>query len=268
MQVRKYQSFDDFRAAADSLYRRDPVTSTVELTLLHRGVPPADPLLLTVWRDGVCVGAVMQTPPYPLLCGGLPEFAVGAVVAEVARLRPQLPGIHGTRCTAMRFADVWQVVTQRDATVGAEERLYRLGKLRSPTDVAGAYRIATDADAGLLDEWLADFHLQAFGHVPRGPRREALTLLWDVDGAPASIAMLGAPIAGVTRIGPVYPPTELRGRGYGSAVTAAAARYALGDGAVEVVLFADLSNAVSNSIYQRIGFETVTDWVRIDFTPG
>jgi predicted GNAT family acetyltransferase len=31
------------------------------------------------------------------------------------------------------------------------------------------------------------------------------------------------------------------------------------------VLFADLANPVSNAIYQRIGFEAVTDFVRIEF---
>jgi predicted GNAT family acetyltransferase len=35
-----------------------------------------------------------------------------------------------------------------------------------------------------------------------------------------------------------------------------------------VVLFTDLANPVSNSIYQRIGFEPVSDWLRIDFPAG
>jgi predicted GNAT family acetyltransferase len=79
------------------------------------------------------------------------------------------------------------------------------------------------------------------------------------------MAMLRAPAAGVSRIGPVFTPCDQRSRGYGSAVTAAAADLAHRNGTANVVLFADLANPVSNSIYQRIGFEPVVDSVRIDF---
>ena len=61
------------------------------------------------------------------------------------------------------------------------------------------------------------------------------------------------------------PPDSVRGHGYGSAVTAAAARQAWLGGAHDVVLFADLANPISNAIYQRIGFEPVCDSLRIDF---
>jgi RimJ/RimL family protein N-acetyltransferase len=56
---------------------------------------------------------------------------------------------------------------------------------------------------------------------------------------------------------------SLTRNGYGSAVTAA--DLALGNGVDDVVLFADLANPVSNAIYQRIGFEPVRDYVRIEF---
>ncbi|MDP9319178.1 MAG: hypothetical protein M3O94_08950, partial [Actinomycetota bacterium] len=58
---------------------------------------------------------------------------------------------------------------------------------------------------------------------------------------------------GVTRVGPVYTPPEHRRRGYGAAVTAACTRDAL-DHAEDVVLFTDLANPTSNSIYQQIGY--------------
>jgi predicted GNAT family acetyltransferase len=72
-------------------------------------------------------------------------------------------------------------------------------------------------------------------------------------------------VADVSRIGPVYTPTDRRGNGYGSAVTAAAALWAREHGAQDVVLFTDVANPTSNAIYQRIGFEPVNDYARIDF---
>jgi predicted GNAT family acetyltransferase len=79
------------------------------------------------------------------------------------------------------------------------------------------------------------------------------------------MAMLRAPAAGVSRIGPVFTPVDDRGHGYGSAITAAAAALARSRGVDDVVLFADLANPTSNGIYQKIGFEPVADSVRFEF---
>ncbi len=72
----------------------------------------------------------------------------------------------------------------------------------------------------------------------------------------------------MSRIGPVYTVPQHRGHGYGSAVTAAAASWALQAGARHVVLNTDLSNPISNAIYPRIGFRPVYDAVEIAFTPA
>ena len=48
----------------------------------------------------------------------------------------------------------------------------------------------------------------------------------------------------MSRIGPVYTPADLRGRGYASAVTAAASAHVLGLGAEEVLLYTDLPGVI------------------------
>lgn len=116
----------------------------------------------------------------------------------------------------------------------------------------------------MLHGWLDDFHAEVFGDAPRG---QAFALLWSIGTEPVSMALVSPPTAGVSRIGPVFTPVDRRGHGYGSAVTAAAAQWASGAGATDVVLFTDLANPVSNAIYRRIGFEPVAEFVRIDFMP-
>jgi predicted GNAT family acetyltransferase len=89
--------------------------------------------------------------------------------------------------------------------------------------------------------------------------------LWENEaGVPTSLAARQRTTAGAARIGPVYTPPEHRRHGYGAAVTAACTRDALrsADG---VVLFTDLANPVSNSIYQQIGYLPVTDRAVIRF---
>ncbi|MEO3759452.1 GNAT family N-acetyltransferase [Mycobacterium sp. B14F4] len=275
MEVRFHRSVDEFRAVAEPVYRRDPVAHTIELTLLRAGTLPGDSLLLTLWHDGTIFGAALQTPPYPLAGNMIPIDTVELVAAEVAEARPDLAGIRADRDTAHAFARAWRDLTGRHGVVELEERLYRLAELHPPTGVAGATRPAGDGDRAVLTDWFEQFLVEAFGH-PRDDAAGAAFLdeaavkgdefvLWDLDGAPVSMAMVRAPAAGVSRIGPVFTPEDRRGQGFGSAVTAAAARSALDTGVDDVVLFTDLANPTSNAIYRRIGFEPVTDFTRVSF---
>lgn len=270
-----HEAADEFYDIAEPLYHRDPVGNTIELTLLRSGRFGDDALLLTVWDAGVAVGAALQTPPYPLACNGIPVNAHRVVATELARIRPDLAGVRGSRDLALDFAGAWRTVTGFGGTVTTEERLYRLGGLRAPNDVSGAHREANAADRALLVDWVEHFFVETFSHHRDDAAGERFIdnanavgdrfVLWDDGGAAVSMAMLRAPSAGVSRIGPVFTPQSARGRGYGSAVTAAAADLARRAGVADVVLFADLANPTSNAIYQRIGFEPVGDSVRIDF---
>nr|WP_239028149.1 GNAT family N-acetyltransferase [Pseudonocardia acidicola] len=154
-------------------------------------------------------------------------------------------------------------------------RLFALGELTPPAAVAGTPREAVAADRALLTRWRAAFADEAT-HGWRGARTPAQVtagafalgyrqVLWERAGEPVGLAVAGSAVAGASRIGPVYTPPAHRGRGYGSAVTAAAAAAALADGARHVVLFTDLANPVSNAIYPRIGFRPVLDAVEVAF---
>lgn len=92
--------------------------------------------------------------------------------------------------------------------------------------------------------------------------------LWEVEGRPVALAGLSPVLAGMTRVGPVYTPPELRTNGYASAVTAAVSALAGERGAAQVLLYANLANPTSNSIYQRIGYRPVEDSVVLGFTPS
>ena len=160
--MRAHDSVDEFRATAEPLYRCDPVAHTIELTLLQAGGFPDDSLLLTVWDDDAPRGATLQTPPYPLACNGIPARAMKTVAGELAELRPGLTGVRGMRSSAVAFADAWHTITGRSGTSSTEERLYRLGMLRTPNGVAGIARLATGDDRGQLVEWGELFFRETF----------------------------------------------------------------------------------------------------------
>ena len=68
------------------------------------------------------------------------------------------------------------------------------------------------------------------------------------------------------RIGPVYTPPGLRGRGYASNLVAEASQAELDAGRRFVFLFTDAANPTANKIYQDIGYEPVTDIDEYAFT--
>ena len=76
--------------------------------------------------------------------------------------------------------------------------------------------------------------------------------------SPVSLAGHAGETPNGARVGPVYTPPELRGRGYASALTAALTEQLL-ERRRFCFLFTDLANPTSNSIYQRIGYRPVTD---------
>jgi len=171
------------------------------------------------------------------------------VVGKLVEWRPELTGVRGARSSALAFADAWHGITGRAANLSTEERLYRLGTLRTPSGCDWLLRDSLlTMDRGQLVEWVELFFQETFSQrdeaaggrfVDTANQVGDRFMLWDVDGTPNSMAMLRAPAANVSRIGPVFTPLTQRGHGYGSALTAAAADLAHRSGTAEVVLFAD-----------------------------
>lgn len=281
MDVRHHQDSRKFRALAGELYSADPVRHTVALTVMARSLtddPPAGqepPVMVTVHDGGAVVGAALRSPPWPMIVSGLPVDTMDAVVARWLQIDPELPGVNGPRGLAEAFAATWARHTGAGLRETMAGRLYRLTELSPPT-VPGRMRLASDADIHLLAGWQLAFQVEAIGHERQsGDRAEHLRrllamgdglALWELDGQTVSWALASKPVDGMSRVGPVYTPPEQRGRGYGSAITAAISRWARDAGADQVLLFTDLANPTSNSIYQKIGYRPVYDSTELEFT--
>ena len=73
-----------------------------------------------------------------------------------------------------------------------------------------------------------------------------------------SLASFGQRTPNGIRVGPVYTPPGLRGNGYASALVGQMTAELLGLHRF-CFLFTDLANPTANGIYQRIGYEAVSD---------
>jgi GNAT superfamily N-acetyltransferase len=237
---------------------------------------PARQPLFGWWADdaGAVGGAFLHTPPHPLLLTAVPAGVAGGLAAALAG-RP-LSGVNAYVEAAEAFAATWLAAAPGgQATEQRRLRLYRLGQLIWPDPAPdGAPRVAADADAPLLADWFAAFagevHDTDAGEDQAGAVRDKLSyggvLMWEAAGRPAAFAAVTRQVAKMVRVGPVYTPPELRGHGYASAATAEVSRRARAAGAEEVLLYTDLANPTSNSIYQRIGYRAVEDRVVLAFS--
>jgi len=265
----------EFPAAAEEWLLRDPVANTIALTTLAR-------VRRGLWRDQVILGwlaatdvpdgldvrgVVMHTPPNPVLLCDVPLESIPPL-AEALRPRA-IPSVFGRVEQVDAFAKIWEATPVRRM----DERLYRLGTLVEPSGDGHARR-ARSSEFGLLVEWYTDFVAEAGlpgretspGDLLKLRMDQNELVVWESEGEIVSLAGFSTPVDGMSRIGPVYTPPGHRRRGYGSAVTHAATVAARQAGAAEVVLFTDLANPTSNSIYQALGYRPVSDYATVYYT--
>ena len=255
--------------------RHNLALGILSFTLEHPDVYPE----LRGWvarERGAVVGAALRTPPYNLVLARPRRPSVLEAIASA--IEDELPGVVGAVPEVDAFAGLWAARHPVTATTRFDHGIYSLRTVVPPRGVEGALHIAGVAERPLVLAWLTAFMEEAL-HGTDDPERIERSVdarlggagsggiaLWEVDGAPVSLAGFGGPTPNGLRIGPVYTPPEHRGHGYGSAVTAAVSQLALDRGKRFCFLYTDLANPTSNAIYMRIGYERVCDSREVAFT--
>lgn len=239
----------------------------------------APPYFAAIRRDDEVVAAALMTPPFNVVVSWTEDpDAIAALAADLDRGRISVPGITAPVDVARAFSERWAERHGVTAHRTIAERIYRVEHVTSPHDVPGSLRIATRDDRDLLLEWVRDFLREALGRtddrettavIDSALRTGTRTFyLWEYEDRPVSVAGVTGPTPNGIRVGPVYTPPPDRGRGFGSAVTAAASQAQLDQGRRFVFLFTDIANPTSNKIYQAIGYEPVIDIEKWSFEPA
>jgi uncharacterized protein len=231
-----------------------------------------------VARDrGRVVGAALRTPPFNLVMIRPSDERATSALAEA--IDDELPGVVGAVPEVDAFADVWAGLHDVAVDTAFEQGVYALQRVTPPGDVPGRMRPAEVTDRGLLLDWVDAFAKEVLRERPAAdPERHERSIdarlaggdagfaLWEVDGRTVSLVGFGGPTPSGIRIGPVYTPPELRGRGYASALTAQVSQRQLDAGRRFCFLYTDLANPTSNAIYVRIGYERVCESRELAFT--
>lgn len=263
----------DFLQRAESWLLASEAEHNLHLSLAYvrrdAGATGADVLFGTVEQDGDLVGCVIRTPPHKVLITSMPPEAAPDIVGPVAELYDEIPAVLGQADSAVAVASAWTALKGGGWETGMQQRIYRLDQVEPVRPVPGAMRLATMHDLELLTDWGTGFARDA-GHafllareqVNRMIERQDLHI-WQ-DESPASMAVAQGATPNGCRIGYVYTPPELRGRGYASALVARLSQRMLDSGMTFCVLYTDLGNPTPNAIYQRIGYNAICDVRDID----
>ena len=217
------------------------------------------------------VAAALRTPPFNLVLSMVDEpEALRMLADDAVRRYPELPGVLGEKSVARDFVELWKTLTGASARLKTAERNFECTRVIPPRAVGGRLRAARRDDRETLAVWLAAFTLEALGETAplEDARRvadawlegrERRMFFWEDGGDPVSMCGVSGETQSGIRIGAVYTPPELRGRGYASACVAAVTQAELDGGRRFCFLFTDLANPTSNKIYQAIGYEPVCD---------
>jgi RimJ/RimL family protein N-acetyltransferase len=271
MDVQRYDDPAAFRRDAAPILMRSPGRNSLPLAVIQTlvGQPDIYPdfHLWLATDEGVRVGLAMQTKPYNVIVADpVDPLALAPLAQAVLDDGASTPGVIGNVPFAEEFAQrIGDGLSRRVERI-LSEGVWELTDVNDVPDTSGSARPAMARDRDLIRGWFRAFAEEAL--PPEHPRDDDRTdanidhrlaghgggfWLWE-DGEPVSLSgHHDVPGAG-SRIGPVYTPPELRGRGYATRLVAelSAARLDLGDPAC--FLFTDLANPTSNAIYERIGY--------------
>lgn len=253
MKVEVHPDVDRFLAKAlPSLERREAennlilgIASEVKLGRY------ANPLLLTIGG-----AAAIMTPPHQLILTRMNDDELDALI-EHFRATP-LPGVVGPVETATAFV----MRLGRPHRLGMSQWIYECDRVIPPKPGPGAMRTCGPADEDLVVDWrlgfMRDTGLEESAERTRKRVREILpqVALWE-DGRPVCMASSVGDTPHGIRVGMVYTPPELRGRGYASSLVAALTQKLLDGGKKFCFLYTDATNPTSNRIYQNVGYRKV-----------
>jgi GNAT superfamily N-acetyltransferase len=275
MKITTHHSAADFLKSTRSALESNEAGNSLmlgicEQIVAHPERSAAVPCLKTVEDGDALVIAAMMTPPHKLVLYGHQgdiKTGVEALVSNLIAESWHIPGAFGPGDAPRYFAANWLQDTGEGCELERKLRVYALRKVFNTPLPEGRLRTATEMDGPLLTEWWYAFHQDVFGKADRNDAESAAKyritqgdlFVWDKD-IPVSMAMKTRPTRHGISISMVYTPLEFRGKGYATACVSALSQLLLDMGWEFCALFADLSNATSNQLYQRIGYQAVCDY--------
>lgn len=284
MKLVRHSDAKAFRERVDAFLLRNEVMHNVIIgitsRLIHQGEIYDEVFLAHVENDaGEIVATTMRTVPHGAILSEIKDKTVIPMLVDAyANDFDILPGVEGVGDDSSQFAELWKQGCGQDYRISMEMGQYRLDEVIQPENISGEARFADKDDFEMLVDWLIKFSADTGmdSNYSRKYAEENITrklekpILGGIriqvdDGQPVSMAAATRQSVNGGNVSLVYTPSEFRGRGYASAITAHVSQAILDTGKTFCSLTTDMSNPTSNKIYQAIGYKFIGNLRRIEF---
>jgi predicted GNAT family acetyltransferase len=284
VQVRRFDDVVAFREVATPYLVRDEARHNLLLgistTLMQRpDLYEAFDLWVVTDEDRVTAVALRTHPLNLVLSRPANDAALDMLVDRLLQEGQLLPGVVAALPELETFVGAWTSENGVDATRVLRHGIYELREVQPIPAAPGNARLVTPDDADRVIPWIVAFAKEAlpedddterqirFAESRLAATDDAGLWFWEDRGRPVSISGFGGATPNGMRIGPVYTPPELRGRGYATTLVAEQSRWLLGTGRTLCFLYADLDNPTSNALYRRIGYRMNAEAGEVRFDP-
>lgn len=284
MLVRRFDDPTAFQEAATPYLLRDEARHNllfgISTTLIQRpDLYEAFDLWVVSEEDEVTAVALRTHPFNLVLAQPSSDTALDMLVDRLVQERQVIPGVIAAIPELEAFVGAWTSENALDATRVLRHGVYELREVLPVPAAPGNARPVTPRDREQVIPWIIAFAEEALPEDNETERQirlvearlaatgDAGLWFWEDGGRPVSISGYGGATPNGMRIGPVYTPPELRGRGYATTLVAEQSRWLLGTGRTLCFLYADLDNPTSNALYRRIGYRMIAEAGEVRFDP-
>jgi uncharacterized protein len=239
---------------------------------------PENWFMATVSDDkGILLTAIM-TPPHNITLYATDNIvdpkAIDCLIEELKD--HDVPGVTTEKTLAEYFAKEYTSRKGLTFKTTMNQRIYELKVVNPNIKQFGAVRLLEEKDMHFFPYWVEAFNAaSSYGKtemsIPQVERlyryRLSMKKLYvlEVDGMPVSMAGFTREMQTAIGIAFVYTPPYYRQKGYASSCVAQISQIALDKGFTKCVLYTDLLNPTSNSIYRKIGYTAICDSLMLKF---
>lgn len=188
----------------------------------------------------------------------------------------EIPGVTTEKTLAESFAKEYTARKELTFKTTMSQRIYELKAVNPDVKQFGVVRLLDERDMCFFPYWAEAFNAaNIYGKtemsIPEDEKsyryRLSIKKLYvlEYNGTPVSMAGFTREMQTVIGLAFVYTPPYYRGKGYASSCVAQVSQIALDKGFNKCVLYTDLLNPTSNSIYQKIGYTAICDSLMLKF---
>ncbi len=228
-------------------------------------------------ENGILLTALM-TPPHNITLYATDNIInKNAVNCLVDGLKDHdIPGVMTEKALAEYFAKEYTSRKEITSKTTMSQRIYELRAVNPEVKQFGNIRLLEEKDMYFFPYWSEAFNAaNVYGKTEMDIPQDAKTYRYRLstkklyvledNGVPVSMAGYTREMQTAIGVAFVYTPPYFRGKGYASSCVAQISQMALDKGFTKCVLYTDLLNPTSNSIYQKIGYNAICDSLMLKF---